>query len=585
MGEGKDPAGDMPILITMLLIALLLIGAGFACERLFAPRIRVDFEAISHPLVTGWAVLGLAGVVCAVGGVSVTGPAIALGVIGAAGLAVAGPAAAGLWRIALAWVLLLPMLAIASVIPATMPDEFPYLLPNVQSLVEYDVFPDRTRPNVWTSKPEYPPALSLIAYAAARFGGHDIAYPGKIFTVLLAGAFAIVLAAQIAGRIGQLAAIAIGVMLATVLNPFFDPRIALTAYNDTPTGFVLALCVAASWRACSEPQAAWRLHAAAAAIVLVLLRETSLVFVVGLAAGLLLCRQYRLTAWIVLPALVTFGLWRIYIITAGWTSSMSARPFAAWDWSGPFTMLRVLFSERLANNPVLGLAGVGFALLCAALCVWVVRSGDRRIRTLVVITGAVAILWCAFVAWAYVAVYRNQVLTANSAWRYLSEIGPLLIFAAVAAVASALPERIAVTRTRAAVAIGVAACFVPVIATLATWRHWRIDCRYPDVVAVRGMTKALGDLRLGSDKIAVIHPSEPDWYAEAIDYELRRPVRSSVPLKSIDQATLSYRLDLRPLDRGKLAEDRLVPPIEFARRDGAGWNTVLTIAAKKLDGC
>jgi hypothetical protein len=576
----------MPILITMPLIALLLVGVGLACERVLARRVEADFEAPAYSLLTGWSALVLVGALCAVAGVPLTGPAIAIGAVGVVGLVGAGPAAAGLWRLALAWLLLLPMMAIASVIPPTMPDEFPQLLPNARVLVDNDVFPDRAHPNLETSKPDYPPALALIAYAAGRFGGHDVAYPGKMFTVLLAGAFAVALAAQVAPRIGPLLAIAMGALLATVLNPFFDPRIALTSYTDTPTGFLLALCVAACWRALDDVQPRWRLYAAAAAIVLVLLRETNLVFVVALAAGLLLLRQYRSAAWIVASAFVAFGLWRIYIVTAGKTPSMTVRPVATWDWSAPFAMVRVLFGERLANHPLLGIGGAGFALAVFVLFVWVMRAGDRKLRALFVIAGLVAATWCTFLAWAYAAVFVKQVLTANSAWRYLSELGPLLIYAAVAAIANALPERWVMARTRATAAVGVAACLVPVLATLATWRHWRIDCRFPDVVAVRGMTPALATLRVGSDKIAVIHPDEPGWYAEAIDYELRRPWASSVPFRSPAQALApDYRLDLSRLDRKQLLETGSVPSFEFTRRDGEGWRPVLTLAAQKLSGC
>jgi hypothetical protein len=110
------------------------------------------------------------------------------------------------------------------------------------------------------------------------------------------------------------------------------------------------------------------------------------VFVVTLTAGLIACRQHRLAAWMI-PALMTFGLWRLYILTAGWTPSMRPRPFAAWEWSAPVTAVRVLFPERLANHPVLGVAGTVAAGAGAALAIWAMRFGDRNLRILFWLAG------------------------------------------------------------------------------------------------------------------------------------------------------------------------------------------------------
>jgi hypothetical protein len=576
----------MSVVAVTVLIGVLLAGAGFAGERLVERHGKADLQGGAFALLTGWALLCLVGVVCAVSGARLTLPALAVGVVGITGYLVTTAAWSGLRYLALAWLLLLPLLAIASVIPPTMADEFPYLLPNAKILVETDLFPDQSHPNVWTSKPEYPPALSLIGYAAARLGRIDGAYPGKAFTVLLAGAFGLALAQLIAGRVGWLAAIAIGVALASVLNPFFDPRLALSAHTDTPTGFVLALTVAASWRALHEPLPRWPLHAAAAAIVLVLLRETNVVFVAALAVGLLICRRPKLAMIISAPALVVFGLWRLYITIAGWTPSMAARPLSEWDWSAPFIMVRALFGERLANNPVLGIAGAALAFATVLLCLRIIRSDDRRIRALFALAGTVSIAWCAFLAWAYAAVFTNEVETANSAWRYLSQLGPLLIFTFVAALVPSLPAGVTIARSGTALAAGAGLCLVALLAPLATARHWRIDCRHPDVVVVRHAALEIGKRPIANEKIAVVHPDEPSWYSEALDYELNRPVRSSRGYRRAEQVPAEgYRLDLTKLDRKRLTQDGKIPPLELSHWNGSNWQRVLTLAAEQPRAC
>jgi hypothetical protein len=568
------------------LVGVLLAGAGFACDRLVERQSEADLQTGAFALVAGWAVLCLLGLGCAVSGARLTFPALAVGIVAGAGYWTNKAAWAGLRSLVLAWLLLLPLLAIASVIPPTMADEFPYLLPNASTLVAADVFPDQAHPNVWTSKPEYPPALSLIGYAAARLGGVDVPYPGKVFTVLLAGGFGLLLAQLISARTGWLAAIAIGVALASVLNPFFDPRIALTAHTDTPTGFVLAFTVAAAWQALHDMQPRWILRGAAAAIVLVLLRETNVVLVMALAAGLVLYRRPRLAFLLTAPALAAFGLWRLYIMLAGWTPTMSARSLAGWDWSAPLIMVRALCGERLANNPVLGIAAAVLALASVILCLRIIRSGDRRLRALFALTGAVSIVWCVFLAWAYAAVFTNEVETASSAWRYLSQLGPLVIFTLVAALVSSLPASMTVARSRVALAAGAGLCLAVLLAPLATAGHWRIDCRHPDVVAVRHAARAIADLPIGSAPIAVVHPDEPSWYGEALDYELRRPVRSSRGYKSLGEAPPEgYRLDLTGLDRKRLRQDGAVPLLELSQWTGSRWDSIRTLAAQQPGAC
>jgi hypothetical protein len=124
------------------------------------------------------------------------------------------------------------------------------------------------------------------------------------------------------------------------------------------------------------------------------------------------------------------------------------------------------------------------------------------------------------------------------------------------------------------------------VAIPTTWRHWRIDCRLPAVVAVRSLTPALAQLRIGNDAIAVVYPEPAGVFAEAIDFDLRRPVRSTRYVLQRDLAApMPYRLDLGALDPGRLIATRDVPPVTVERRTGEAWTPVLTIPAHRLPGC
>jgi hypothetical protein len=206
------------------------------------------------------------------------------------------------------------------------------------------------------------------------------------------------------------------------------------------------------------------------------------------------------------------------------------------------------------------------------------------LRILFFLTGLVSAAWCGFLAWVYLAVYDDHAHTANSVWRYLTQLGPLMIYVVVAALTSFLPARIAIRRTNVATALGIAACLTAVMALPVTWRHWRIDCRFPEIKAVHGIAAAIAPLQLGDDRIAVIHPEFDTWFAEAIDYDLRRSVKTSRPPRLFDSPP-SYRLDLSALDRARLMATHEVPPVALERRTGDSWSTVLEIPAFRLSGC
>ncbi|HET6198064.1 MAG TPA: hypothetical protein VFE12_20030, partial [Acetobacteraceae bacterium] len=212
-------------MLATIAVALLLIGIGRVVERL-SPTGVSELAAPAAWLITGWAVAALAGALCAAGGIALAWPAALLGVTGMGGYCIGVPRGP-LLKLAAAWLIVAPLLLIASTIPPTMFDEFAQWLPNTRFLVEHGRFPDAAAPNIWSAKPAYPPAIPIIGYAVQTVSGHGAELAAKIFSVLLAASFGLTLAGLLRTRLGLPLALAVGVAFATVADPFFDPRVSL----------------------------------------------------------------------------------------------------------------------------------------------------------------------------------------------------------------------------------------------------------------------------------------------------------------------------------------------------------------------
>ncbi len=315
------------ILAATIALALILVGAGLGAERLAAGRVSPDIEAPAYALIAGWAILALVALACALFGARLTLPVTAVGLFGLAGYLLSPRNAAIVLRLVAAWLVVAPLLLIASTTSPFMADEFTHWLPNTRFLLERDSFSAAADPNIWSGAPGYPPAVPLIGYAIGRSAGSGSELAPKIFCVLLAAGFGLLLAGTLRRRLPSIAAIAAGVAFATVLNPFFDPRLAFTRYADVPSGFVLAFCVQACWQATENPDRHTALRSSATAILLVLLRETNIVLLAGLAAGLLLMgrRGWWPFVGLSVPGGSAFVLWRFARINPAYGTPAAAR--------------------------------------------------------------------------------------------------------------------------------------------------------------------------------------------------------------------------------------------------------------------
>jgi hypothetical protein len=173
------------------------------------------------------------------------------------------------------------------------------------------------------------------------------------------------------------------------------------------------------------------------------------------------------------------------------------------------------------------------AAAAIAVPLGLIRLQDPKLRRLALICANVGVVWAAFLAWSYMAVFSaEEVATANNTWRYLSQLGPMLIYAAFVTDAT-LRNRHSKTSPQAGTQLRLTAallCLLVPASMLVTWRHWRIDWRFADIAAARSLVGPLVAAGLGNARLAVVHPTEPFYYGVVLDYGHKRPGRSSIAL-------------------------------------------------------
>lgn len=595
-------------------------------------------------LVSGWGLAALLSALAALGDVDQNWLARGLLIVGLVLLAPLKPGGRAatrglLFDLAVVLILVAPMALLVAATPATMYDEFAQWLPNSRYLVEHGHYwrwPD------WvglSSKPGYPNASAVVPLLVAQLAGPDVEAPFKTFVVVLFGGFGAALASLGAARwrpeearpfsvrMTTIASLAGGSLIA-LLNPFIDPRIAFTAYADTPSALVLALAVlcaaygiGAAHRDADRTAGAWFAWTGLLSLTLVLLRTTNLVLVVATIGGSLLLMLgnappkfwVRFGLLLTAPPVAGMAAWSAHLHAARIGPDITPRPMALWDWSAPWGVLRAFFGDRLAAHPLVGTAAalLAVAAMIGGIVVWrrldaAPDEGLPPARVIAALSAMIGGGFVVFLAWAYMAVFSSQeVANAASLWRYLGELGPMLVLAAVAAVMSVLPRLR--WRLPQAVAIAAIGILLLVALPLVGQSFYRLDCRFPDVAAARAAITALRPAlepfaapAPHPSRIAVVHPAMGDWMAYALAFDMRWPASNQLvryrahdePLSDTEawawDQGLEALLDFRALDRAALRERAEVPPVFLLLRPAAkadAWTILAETRPRPLPRC
>jgi len=409
-----------------------------------------------------------------------------------------------------------------------------------------------------------------------------------------------------------------------------DPRIGFTAYTDVPSAIIVAITVlivsdgvGAARRGASEVATGWFAWAGLLSLTLILLRTTNLVLVGAIDAGgglllvLFAAGSPRLwTRWallLIVPAAVGELAWEAHLWAARIAPDISPRPLCLWDWSAPVTVARAFVLDRLAGNPLGGGAALGFVVLAivGGVMVWRRLDGDDDgnlppPRVALSLTAIVGVCFVGFLAWTYVAVFsREEVAAAASLWRYLSELGPMLVSTGSCVALGLLAER-HWNAPAAFAAAGLGVCLLMLL-PFAGRDYYRLDCRLPDVAAARAAIaelrpalEPLGAPALNPSRVAVVNPTMGDWMAYAMAFDLRWPASGQFvhfrvknePLADTEIWAWDHGfdalLDFTPLDRAALRARARIPAVSLLGRPAAKgdkWLILATTRPRPLPSC
>lgn len=457
-------------------------------------------------------------------------------------------------------VLALPLWAIMLAARPSQPDTFLNLLPNAAYLYDHGVLPTDARPPSHSFLPGAPYNLQFWAYLAGAALPQLPASAMVHINVLLHLLVGLLLArvVQSLGREGAGApswgACALGMLLASFLNPGFVPRIYFASYGEASVAACLAIAgwlAAQSLGAMAERGSAgprlWMLTLVLAALVNI--KQESVAFVAGLALTIAVLgaadRRVRfgrmLTRFLpaFLPAAGLYLVWRWFVLNEFSVGELKPLPFDQWHWDVlPQTFARI--------GTIVLEKGWFFGLMLLALLLLAVRIRRRGLdlpaRLLALLLGTCA-LYNIFLLLAYVAHFSpEESADAHSFFRYNTHLSLLLVLALTTLARAVFEERGWAPSWRkrrlAASFFVLASLAVP----MAFAERLRFDLVMPQPL-VRALGHDLGTLLKPDDKLALVLPGDNN----SVAVMLQSVLRYEAPRLPAVELTVFNRFDDRTL--------------------------------------
>ncbi len=514
--------------------AAVLLGVGRLLSR--------GRAAPETALLAGW---GAASLVLTMVGVtselSLRWPGVVLAALGGVGLLLPAsrlrlPEARSIGRLV---VLALPLLAVLASAKPSLPDTFLNLLPNAAYLFDHASFPAAGRPPAYSYLPGAPYNLQMTAFLASLITRDFPAGAMIGFNVIVNLAAGLLLARLAAGgnedseKEPSWVATALGVMLATALNPGFVPRYDLSSYGEVSVAVTVAF---AGWLACSilERWSAgrsattllWLMALVLAALVNVKQDSVALVIgIVGTAGAMAIIapgrgertRMFAALGAVALPAAVLYLAWQWYVLDNLPEGELKPLPLVAWQFQSlPFVLGRML--KVMADKAYL------FVLLPAVVAAsvwrWRRHGADIAARSGLILGGVTLTYNLALIV-AYIGHFPGTTGTdAHSYYRYNTHLGLLLMVSIILLMRKTVKDRIATVGVRALRVAAGCVIAVLLLCPIVFLRMLRFDLEVPQL-RVRQLAHDMGPF-IGDDlRLAMVLPGDNGSVGKMLEGLLR----------------------------------------------------------------
>jgi hypothetical protein len=505
-----------------------------------------------------------------------------------------GPAA---WRtLGRTFAVTLPLWLVMAPIQPSQPDTWLNLLPNAFYLADWGRLPSAGLPPSHSFLPAAPYNTQFLSYLGSLVLPDYPAAGMSLMNVLLLVTSGLLVGRAVAmtgdrpNDVPSWAAIAGGMVIATLLNPGFVPRFHLSAYGETA---LAVTAVIAAWllvTAQGEFAENGRLAGIVPATGLVLAamintKQSGIGLVAATASAALLTslaeggRQLRgmlrLIGPAILPALVLYALWRYHVLVAG-VNELKPLPFTQWNWA-KFPAILASAGEVIAAKPVY------FGCAALAVTAWPLllrRQGWTLSTRLLTYFAALFLLYNGFLLLMYVGLFPSGMsIEAHSFFRYNTHLALVLSLSlALAARDLAVGPWLTGGRLRIVGRIALAAAL---IAPLVYAYRLRFDLDMPQPL-VRHLAANVKPYLTDGDRLALLLPGDNDSVATMLagllaDTAPRRARLDLLRRDTADPATLDeaarlgYRLALIscvPADWEGLPGSEAV----LLRHDPDGWH-------------
>ncbi len=418
-----------------------------------------------------------------------------------------------------------PLLLVMADIAPSQSDALAVMLPNSAYIHDYGHFPTQDGPLTFTDVPVAPYNTELVSLLGTLAGGGYTANGPSLFTILLHLAAGLLLAGVVAGeRRPGWAETALGLALATLLNPGFVPRVSFSGYGESPLAIGLLFVGWLSLTAMGDLAAGRRprllaLGLALAAMVNVKQQGIGL-FAAWVGGALAVAASDPRIGWrrggravlaAALPAAALYLAWRGYVLTRFPAGELTPLPLAQWGWGELPVILRDTVVV-MVRKPV-HFIGV---VLVLALLAWRPRWLGDTARRAQVLAAAAAVLYNGYLLLTFVGHFKAE----HSFHRYNTHLSLLVVLALVLAARDALvarPGLLAGNRRRVAGAVAVA---VMLAAPLAARPLLRFDLDMPQPL-LRQLARNLAAEIGPDDNVALILPGDNASVGDALDSLLR----------------------------------------------------------------